>query len=312
PGRNFDEVIEEALGQSKSVVVLWSKASVSSDWVRAEASEGREREILVPVFIEEVKVPLVYKRLQAARLASWNGEMPHQEVDKLIRAIGAILGHPGLEEKREKKKTAATPKKEENKKEKKRPVVTRKSGGEEQEQDKAQEIKPSKFRSTPKEEFSKESVSVMLKQHNFFCTKSWLLGTGKYANPNGGGFDNKFEKQNNGQIVCDYASGLTWQQSGSDESMTYKEATAYITKLNGDQFAGRNDWRLPTLEEAMSLMESEKKNGDLYIDPIFDKRKQWIWTSDQASASVAWVVNFVDGNCFGSTFDGNDFVRAVR
>jgi TIR domain len=31
PGRSFDEVIEEALGAAKCVVVLWSKNSASSD-----------------------------------------------------------------------------------------------------------------------------------------------------------------------------------------------------------------------------------------------------------------------------------------
>ncbi len=81
PGRSFDEVIEEALDQSKSVVVLWSTASVSSHWVKSEASEGLERKILVPALIEEARVPLAFRRLQAARLAGWNGEMPHQEID---------------------------------------------------------------------------------------------------------------------------------------------------------------------------------------------------------------------------------------
>ena len=43
PGRSFDEVIEEALGAAKCVVVLWSKNSASSDWVKGEAAEGLRR-----------------------------------------------------------------------------------------------------------------------------------------------------------------------------------------------------------------------------------------------------------------------------
>ncbi len=113
-------------------------------------------------------------------------------------------------------------------------------------------------------------------------------------------------------VVIDYATGLMWQQSGSSNSMTYAEAEKYVRDLNHQRFAGYNDWRLPTLEEAMSLMEP-KKQGDLYLDAVFDRRQRWIWTADKQSAGVAWVVIFSNGGC-----DGNDVasdyssVRAVR
>lgn len=294
PGRSYDEVIEEALDQSKSVVVLWSKASVSSRWVRAEASEGLGRKILVPALIEEVKVPLEFRRLQAARLAGWNGERSHLEIDKLIGAVNIILGHPEAEEMNKKKTTEAMGK----------------TVGEKPEQDKVPEVKSPEFRSTPKENLSKSSVKAMLKQYNFFCREyDWCK---EYCNPDGSGFDNKFEKKNNGQVVYDNASGLMWQQSGSDESVTYKNANVYITKLNSDQFAGYTDWRLPTLEEAMSLMESSMKNVDLYIDPMFDKNQMWIWMSDLYSASCAWVVGFDLGSCNVTSFLPRYYVRAVR
>jgi hypothetical protein len=62
PGRSFDEVIEEALGAAKCVVVLWSKNSASSDWVKGEAAEALQRKILVPVRIESANVPLEFRR----------------------------------------------------------------------------------------------------------------------------------------------------------------------------------------------------------------------------------------------------------
>src|SRR4051812_5080598 len=73
PGQTWAQVIGKALDDAKCVVVVWSKYSVDSDWVQEEAEEGRRRKILVPVVIDEVMIPLGYRRIQAARLADWTG-----------------------------------------------------------------------------------------------------------------------------------------------------------------------------------------------------------------------------------------------
>ena len=54
-GKTWDEVIEEELDAARCVVVVWSKISIKSRWVRAEAEEGLHRNILVPVSIEAEK-----------------------------------------------------------------------------------------------------------------------------------------------------------------------------------------------------------------------------------------------------------------
>ena len=41
-GRSWRSVLEEALGQMRGMVVLWSKRSIESDWVKEEAEEARE------------------------------------------------------------------------------------------------------------------------------------------------------------------------------------------------------------------------------------------------------------------------------
>ena len=74
PGKTFDEVIGQALDVAKCVVVLWSKNSASSDWVKTEASEGMRRGILIPALIEDdVKIPLEFRRHHASRLTDWQG-----------------------------------------------------------------------------------------------------------------------------------------------------------------------------------------------------------------------------------------------
>lgn len=87
PGKEFDQVIEEALDAAKCVVVLWSKASTTSSWVKTEAAEAMRRKILVPALIDETKIPLEFRRLQAADLSQWLGEESHPELEKLSRSI---------------------------------------------------------------------------------------------------------------------------------------------------------------------------------------------------------------------------------
>ena len=93
PGKSFDEVIEHAIDRAQCVVVLWSKASAASRWVRLEAAEGANRGILVPVLIEDdVKIPLEFRRLQAAKLADWHGQPDHDQLALLKAAVADLLG----------------------------------------------------------------------------------------------------------------------------------------------------------------------------------------------------------------------------
>ena len=91
PGRSFDEVIEEALGAAKCVVVLWSKNSASSDWVKGEAAEGLRRKILVPVRIDSANVPLEFRRLETVDLSDWKGEAGHPELGGFLEAVAANI-----------------------------------------------------------------------------------------------------------------------------------------------------------------------------------------------------------------------------
>jgi hypothetical protein len=94
-GKSFDEVIEKALAQAKCVIVLWSAVSVASEWVRNEASEGRRREILVPVFLDRVDAPLAFRLLNGANLSDWEPNVANQEFDKLVERVTELLGESG-------------------------------------------------------------------------------------------------------------------------------------------------------------------------------------------------------------------------
>jgi hypothetical protein len=94
PGKQFDEVIEQALDDAKCVVVLWSAASVASTWVKTEAAEAMRRKILIPALIDGVKIPLEFRRLQAADLSNWQGDRSDPELVKFFQSIAVELGRP--------------------------------------------------------------------------------------------------------------------------------------------------------------------------------------------------------------------------
>ena len=158
------------------------------------------------------------------------------------------------------------------------------------------------LRTQPINDFSEDEVEIMIKEKGYFDSE---------INPSGTGISHNYEIRADGKVIYDHATGLMWQQSGSDDKKPYEDTKSYIKALNRQSFAGYSDWRLPTLEEAMSLMEPKKNRAKLYIDPKFDKTQDWIWTSDLFDASGAWVVTFGSGDCNYGGFYGY-YVRAVR
>jgi hypothetical protein len=91
PGANFDQVIKEALDASKCIIALWSESSVESDWVKDEAGVGRDRDVLIPVLIEDVEIPLGFRQIQAARLTEWDGSVTAPELEMLSLAITRLI-----------------------------------------------------------------------------------------------------------------------------------------------------------------------------------------------------------------------------
>jgi hypothetical protein len=91
-GQAFDSAIERELESAKSVVVLWSKHSIESEWVRNEASLAVERGVLVPALIDEVKLPLEFRRKQTADLTGWQGDPFHGGLQSLCEGIAALMG----------------------------------------------------------------------------------------------------------------------------------------------------------------------------------------------------------------------------
>ena len=116
-------------------------------------------------------------------------------------------------------------------------------------------------------------------------------------------------------VVVDNATGLMWHQSGSDDWMSWDEAKEWVEDLNSEEgYAGYQDWRFPTVDEAASLLESSKKMGvngiDYYIDPFFSDKQIFITTGDKLeceddSEEAWWYVSVINEQNIGMVYWGS-------
>ncbi len=89
-GATFAKTIAAALAASDAVLVVWSQASVESDWVLDEAMHGRDRHQLIPVCIDGSQSPLGFRQYHAIDLMHWRGDQRAAEWIGTLRAIAAV------------------------------------------------------------------------------------------------------------------------------------------------------------------------------------------------------------------------------
>ena len=157
-------------------------------------------------------------------------------------------------------------------------------------------------------DLSPKDVRSMLGKYNFYST-CWNHN-GDFCNPEGD-FENHFVDNHN-RTITDEATGLMWQKGGSSGGMTWPEAKDYAIRLNREGFAGYSDWRIPTIEELASLLESSWENGDLFIEKVFDRKQRYCWSQDTSGINKAWKANFHLGFIMDFPMSSINPVRLVR
>jgi formylglycine-generating enzyme required for sulfatase activity len=94
-GQSFGRAIEKALGQVRCVIVLWSRTSVESRWVEAEAYWAWEHDKLVSVLLDEgLRPPFPYHNLHAQDLSGWSGDTRAPAFGKLLDDLTETIGPP--------------------------------------------------------------------------------------------------------------------------------------------------------------------------------------------------------------------------
>jgi len=86
-GSRFDKEIELQIRRASAVVVLWSRYSMESDWVRDEAAIAVEVGILIPVRIHNVEPPPPHRLTKALDLTRWGRNSDAEEFRDLINSI---------------------------------------------------------------------------------------------------------------------------------------------------------------------------------------------------------------------------------
>ena len=93
-GDAFDRTIEDAIAAARLVLVVWSRHSVASDWVRAEAAFALAANKLLPLSIDSTAPPLRYTHIHRLDMSSWDGSESDPGFRRLVSDIAVRLGVP--------------------------------------------------------------------------------------------------------------------------------------------------------------------------------------------------------------------------
>ena len=134
------------------------------------------------------------------------------------------------------------------------------------------------------------------------------------------GFTAGFSRDDAKNVVTDSVYKLMWQDGKEIYQGTYDEAVKYCENLT---FAGFEDWRLPTLNELLSITDDTRfepainesfKNiayeTNVKGEKIYDR--YWSSTKYADDPFHAWLVSFRFGDAYRSGASNRRFVRCVR
>jgi hypothetical protein len=146
----------------------------------------------------------------------------------------------------------------------------------------------------------------------------------------------RFENNGDG-TVTDWLTGLQWERKTDDVTVHDKDnAYSWSTSGNGDTtdpdgpafttflaalnsggcFAGKCDWRLPTIYELQTiLLQPYPCTTSPCIDPVFGPMvatDYWSSTTEADTPNAAWYVDFYDGFLDYDDKFNTSYVRAVR
>lgn len=128
------------------------------------------------------------------------------------------------------------------------------------------------------------------------------------------------------KIVEDKRTGLTWTRTADLAKSDWSGASDLVKKLNKKEYAGFQDWRLPTKNELYTLvtyaMRANYFGGEDAFSPyqLFNQRgfndvqNNWYWTASpyEDNTTYLWVISMYNGKARGENQDSKSYVWPVR
>ena len=170
-----------------------------------------------------------------------------------------------------------------------------------------------RLRSERMNDLSVSDAIALIKERDYFEAE-W--------NPNGKGLACEFRDirtEDREWLVLDSLTGLTWQRDGR-ECLRHDQAEALLQDMNAARFGGFEDWRMPTLDEALAIVQPLRQgkltveqvfdipdigmssatllDPQRHVDPVFGRSIVTMWTGDGfAKHNGSWIVGLNKGVC---------------
>ncbi len=124
--------------------------------------------------------------------------------------------------------------------------------------------------------------------------------------------DGRFELVLDDEAVLDLETGLVWQKESDDILRDWYKAQDYCSNL---EIGGRKGWRLPTIDELATLVDSNHNpalpEGHPFIGNDLSSH-YWSSTTYAYNTGYAWLVHFYGGGVNDGYKTDSYYVRAVR
>jgi hypothetical protein len=165
---------------------------------------------------------------------------------------------------------------------------------------------PTLLRSAPRNDLTDAAATQMIVEKNFFEHTRHTSGR-----PAADDYVTYFAG-----MVTDQVTGRQWTATcgGPLPLVGQVSAMTMVAQANEQRLGGSDDWRLPTLDESMSLMARHKNARRLFLSAHFSDESYALAcdTCPRAGQTFVWVVSYIHGECQTVPADSPWPVRLVR